>query len=422
MAKQKLEAELGLNTKEYNNGIDMAIDKIKAFASSAGMLAGTVIVATKVAMDLVDAFKQTSIAIDTTNVISHLYKQTLSDIVNLQQSHASQAIENAVMENRLRQKEYEDLLEISKLNERIAIDRLDSADRTKSDEDRMISLKRALEGMHDLMNQRLGDKKEELNLAMKEWEADVQNEAKKKKAMQIVSDMHNLKAEAYMSERRMTIELTNLQDEQNKKQQEAIDKIKELGQALQKAFQEDAAKAIKEAAEALEKLKKANDVGYAEGWGHVGLSDIYNQSPKGVGNGMPGLQPYGGTLENTTKALSSQQEAVLALSDTFSSFFSNVDKGFKGMIDGVIKGIERMVQEMIARAAIMALISAITGVPLSGNMLKSILPSGLGTLLETGGSNLGGTDSINGLSNGVNVNVTGEISGKNIALALRRNQ
>lgn len=93
-------------------------------------------------------------------------------------------------------------------------------------------------------------------------------------------------------------------------------------------------------------------------------------------------------------ALEDQQLLLANLSKDFSSYFLNIDNGFQGMIDSVIRGIEQLVAKLIAEAAILAILTVITGgtispatfKPLFGGMPK--LGSGGGTATPVGGIQL----------------------------------
>jgi len=100
---------------------------------------------------------------------------------------------------------------------------------------------------------------------------------------------------------------------------------------------------------------------------------------------LPGIQEYGGKPAQMIKGFSSMQEALMGLAETFSKFFSDVNLGFQGMIDGIITGLKRLVMELLAKAAILAILAVITGVPLSGAMFKSLLFGGdIGSLIKGG--------------------------------------
>lgn len=106
---------------------------------------------------------------------------------------------------------------------------------------------------------------------------------------------------------------------------------------------------------------------------------------------MEGIQNAPGQAATAIKEFSSMQEAIMNLSETFSTFFSDVNLGFQGMIDGIITGLKRLVMELLAKAAILALLGVITGVPLSGAMFKNLLFGGnIGSLLKGGAIGGGG--------------------------------
>lgn len=108
-----------------------------------------------------------------------------------------------------------------------------------------------------------------------------------------------------------------------------------------------------------------------------------------------GLRPNKIDVSSQVKEFSSMQEAIMSLSATFSTFFSDVNLGFQGMIDGIITGLKRLVMELLAKAAILGILALITGVPLSGEMFKNLLfGDSIGSLLKGGAIGGGGGTSV----------------------------
>jgi len=123
-------------------------------------------------------------------------------------------------------------------------------------------------------------------------------------------------------------------------------------------------------------------------------------------------------LSLITQGLDESQQALIGLADTFAGFFSDVNLGFQGMIDGVITGIKRLVMELIAKAAFLAILSAIfpgAGVALN---LGTILGGSASKLLGSGGGGSSPGKSIGGGT--LNINVTGKLHGKDIYLSNER--
>jgi len=76
---------------------------------------------------------------------------------------------------------------------------------------------------------------------------------------------------------------------------------------------------------------------------------------KGLTTGPEALM----SVEDLTKALYAQQEAVSLLSASFSALFTSTGQGFQDMIDVFITGIKRLVAELLAKSTVLFLMRAI---------------------------------------------------------------
>jgi hypothetical protein len=125
-------------------------------------------------------------------------------------------------------------------------------------------------------------------------------------------------------------------------------------------------------------------------------------------------------IEVLPDALNESQTALLGLADTFAGFFSDVNLGFQGMIDGVITGIKRLVAELLANAVILAILNTLfpgSAVPLSlGNILGGSASKLVGGSVSSGGSVLGGST----IGAATGERLVASINGKQIDIALRR--
>lgn len=143
--------------------------------------------------------------------------------------------------------------------------------------------------------------------------------------------------------------------------------------------------------------------------------------------GLPGFKPgapdviseYGGSPGDMIKEFSDMQTALMDLSATFSTFFSDVNLGFQGMVDGVITGLKRLVMELIAKSAILALLSVITGVPLSGAMFKKLLFGNFSSMIG-GGTGIGGSGWKSSGNIQQSITLQGVLKGKDIYLSNQR--
>lgn len=134
------------------------------------------------------------------------------------------------------------------------------------------------------------------------------------------------------------------------------------------------------------------------------------------------LSPGGDYSGDKIKEFSDMQVAIMDLSSTFSRFFSDVNLGFEGMIEGVITGIKRLVAELIAKAVFLTLLSAITGVPLTGEMFKSLMFGGsVGSLIGGGAIGGGASSAVGNVSQGMMTDqLLASVTGKQLDIVLRR--
>jgi hypothetical protein len=124
-----------------------------------------------------------------------------------------------------------------------------------------------------------------------------------------------------------------------------------------------------------------------------------------------------------TEGLDESQQALISLADTFAGFFSDVNLGFQGMIDGVITGIKRLVAELVAKAVILAILSVLfpgSAVPLT---MTNILGGNAGALLK--GGSAGKTSSLGsaaptGMSQSIKIMGNTVIQGKDLAVVWTR--
>jgi hypothetical protein len=90
------------------------------------------------------------------------------------------------------------------------------------------------------------------------------------------------------------------------------------------------------------------------------------------------------------QGLTETQEALIGLADTFAGFFSDVNLGFQGMIDGVITGIKRLIAELIAKAVWLALLSLLPGGAGIFTM-ANIIGGNIGSIMKNNATGGGGT-------------------------------
>ncbi|HUV85277.1 MAG TPA: hypothetical protein VMV86_06165 [Methanosarcinales archaeon] len=196
-------------------------------------------------------------------------------------------------------------------------------------------------------------------------------------------------------------------------------------------------KALKTIQDYVTEIKAANvEAGkQAEAWRLIHKEILGGRGATAVPISNLNIPTFGGKIETDKKTLvggptpdfklmihglDESQEALIGLSETFASFFSDVNLGFEGMIDGVITGIKRLVMELIAKAAFLAILSTIfPGAGVSLN-LKTILGGNASKLIGSGGGSSGGSSKGLAGNGNLNINVTGKIHGRDIYLSNER--
>lgn len=176
-------------------------------------------------------------------------------------------------------------------------------------------------------------------------------------------------------------------------------------------------KAIESQIKAIENLYKEQKKSISYGEGLAGITPPSNSSiPATFGL-------HGGTLANApiqieqvTEALEIQLEAVNELTSVFADMFMSIDQGFKGMMESLIASLKRLVAELLAKAAVLALLNIIApGSGLAVSAHKALTGGGLGSLFA-------GNRMVGNLSpSSVTVGGQFRIRGRDLELALRRN-
>jgi hypothetical protein len=180
--------------------------------------------------------------------------------------------------------------------------------------------------------------------------------------------------------------------------------------------------------------------------GPIAVPSLGGGFPKAPGlSGAPGEPSESekelANIKAVTEELEKQDLAVGILSSAFDALFTSTEDGFKAMIDSIITSIKRLLAELLARVAILTLLNILTGGGVKfGTILKSAftsmgiaqgaaggtVPSGyphdtFPALLSSGETILTSEQSRN-FNRKIDINVTGDIAGRAIALVGRRTE
>lgn len=201
--------------------------------------------------------------------------------------------------------------------------------------------------------------------------------------------------------------------------------IKDLTESLLKTDITYLVAKIKEGAKESTAMAKAWEIIHKEiSGGAMSGADI-SQYSSGTGRlssnfvspSTEGLRSAPNQVQIITDSLEEQMQVVNTLTGVFQNMFSNIDNGFKGMMDSLIADLQRLATELIAKAAVFGLIWALfpgLGINISGG-------SGFGTGLKNFMTGNIGAPKMAALGNtGQQLKVVGKLSGRDIYLSASR--
>lgn len=400
MAGPKLEAKLGLDNSEFKKGLKESETSIGGFKTNLLGMASGIAIATGALKILGDYFKSTDQGARLMNTGLRIAKQAIADLASTTKLNLANLIlagKYAKEENNIREGNRVDLVKEAELQRDLNKLRLEAADQTKTDTQRITLLNDALKKHNELIDYKIADTKEELLNIQKKLSLDINNTKWLDEEAKIKAELINLDAERYSEARRMESTVTGLIATET-------ERIKDLAKAQR---------------EALARLKEANALGVVGGFTPKSFYDAMRVPIKGGGLARGGSDLAGGPeavspVNKMTEALQLQSEAVNILTNSFDVLFTSSSNGFQEMIATMIEGMKRLVAEYIAKAVIFGLIRALfPGSDIAIGATQQLWNMGLGGKAT---QNLGGFQ-----SQPMNVNVVGSIKGKDIALALRRN-
>jgi len=367
MAKQRLEAELGLNIQDFLSQLSKSKDAVGQFAGAIGKLAGAAIIF----RELGNALKETTQGQHALNAATIAYKTMLQEIIHGRLANPATAMNNVAemvqLQGKLNKVLQDNLfqnIKIAKYDKEISLARMDAVDATKSEADQLSALNRAL-SLHlekkDILIRRLN---EELNIVVRQLEKYPDRIKFQERFVQLMTQLTELQG-VDLTQRRLTAEITERQVRAEKEHADQLERIAKLGGQLYEAFEKD------KETEAEEQRKREEAKRIAGKY----LSTGYLLEP------LKGLEKVAGrkfvlpelsldrTVQNRpdeirlialmNKELLRQQDIISGLADTFASYFSDINVGFQSMVDSLITGIQRMVTQLAAKAAFLAILGMI---------------------------------------------------------------
>ena len=449
MSDQKITATIGAKTEEFDSTLNGLTGKLKniSVAWGAAMATGGAVI-TKVLQGVSDAFLDTTIGVKMATAAQELWAQSTYNLatgmVNFNKT-MYESLKIAQYMVWLRQDNRKDLIEEARLQKEFNQLYFESVDRGKSDAERIKIMNEAIKVNNSLYDTRIINLKEELKLVQAQLVMRPKSNKLLDAEAKIQAELIQVDGERFTGMRRLQSQMTSLQEQiKSENLKKYLDWIDEQNKKT-----DEAAEAAERAAEAFKKLKESYTPLYTRGFRGDSLYGAVQEKVIGGGLARGGKDLAGPptasteSMEDMTKALRMQDEAVNILSDGFMSLFSSTENGFKAMADAFIASIERIAAVMLAKAAVFGILSLLSG---GGSMGASKLLGGksfwnfitpfasggmvFGPQLALVGENssrsnpevIAPLDKLMGMMGGqsVNVHVSGEIDGRNIKLVQRR--
>lgn len=394
MARERLEVELGINNQEFNSKLDAAKGRVKLFSAEFVSMGAGVAAAGWALKNLAGAFLETEQGARVATAGMAAFKQVWVDLMNMNKGivgnvvGAWKAAKEAVL---LREDDRQDLEDQKRVQVDINKLMYEAADQTKTISERITSLteaKRLQQGLSVMMNV---DAQQELKNLYAQLAVNTDNtkvlDAIHKKKLEI------LDIEGRMIEyRRLESQLTGLQKQQEDQRLEQMEEAEE--KKLKILLQ----------AKAIQDQYKPNKA----------LADIYSMpfDTKTL------VMPITYDIDEMNKGLKEQERTLESLSDTFASYFSDVNVGFQSMVESMITGIQRLAMQLAAKAAFLAILGILfpkLGIIGFGKFGRLLFGEGL-----TGLGSLGSPVPVKQVMS-PKLNFDFKIYGRDMAKSLRRN-
>ena len=438
MAKQKLEAELGLNTKDFEKGFKEAIASMGKFGKEmAGVMAAVGAAGAAIGI-MLDWFKKTEEGARIFNKTAAITKQILQDIMMQQQANTAEAARVSDAMSKQKADDPREAYEAKKLQSELNQLVVKAADNTLSLAEKKNILNEAMEKEKELKAFLLKDAKEEMKNAYDFLMINQQNIEAKRLFYEAAAKVREVEG---MDSRRLQSQFSQTLVQQANRAKELFEvysygsenTLQGLNERLDTYNKElediniNDRIAIKNQKEKISLLEdqirlfgknpeKINNVPDAAVSKHLGEqafeimgADTTNQLYKGkFAEQQQAILRYNDMLTNS---LSEQEEALLGLEDVFAGYFSNITDGFDAMIGSMLDGLKRLIAEMAGRAVFFGLMSLLK-IPMGGTFLENILPGIVKPFVPSlQGASPGG---------GSSERLVANIRGKDIQIALQR--
>jgi hypothetical protein len=222
-AKKDLK-EYGEIGVKANEGIAKSTDKLGSALDGAikkfGLAALAIGAVTKITKSMVEAFKDTVFGMNLMTTAGEVWRQLTYDLVTAHNglgTSLSSALAVAKQVNDLRKEERIDMVENAKLETRFQQLRFESADRTKTETERMASLNEALNVHNEMIDN-------EIKLTQKALAINAQKEVNRKNSNDVLTEAAQLQVKLQKLEQQRYSETIRIQSQATAIEQEIADK------------------------------------------------------------------------------------------------------------------------------------------------------------------------------------------------------
>jgi hypothetical protein len=220
MAKQKLEAELGLNTKEFDDKLKGTDKGIKGFGKDLLTLSGAAAAASAAFAIMFDWIKKTEWGTALWNKTLAVTKQLLQDIMTGQQNNSKEAARIADAKSAEAAEETKENYMAAKMQSELNRLIVQAADQTKSLAEKKELLNKAMEKEKELKTFLLGEAKKDLQIAYDFWKINLGNVAAKNAYYEAAKKVVEIEG---MDSRRIMSQYTGTLESQRKRADELVD-------------------------------------------------------------------------------------------------------------------------------------------------------------------------------------------------------
>ena len=203
MAKQKFEAELGLNNKGFLEGLSEAEGGVGKFGKAVGALSLGIGAAAGAFKILIDWIKDTDFGLSAMNTTMAVSRQLLTDLISKNGLHLKEAVKNAQAQTKINEDNAKEGYLLANMNKELHDLTVKAADQTLTLAQKKEVLIKAMEKEHEIKQFLLKDAKEELRVAYDAYKLNPANTDAREnywKAATKVEDVQSMDSRRLMSQ------------------------------------------------------------------------------------------------------------------------------------------------------------------------------------------------------------------------------